>query len=174
MSSERWGVGRDVACSVRREHKSYNLTNLAKFYSKPLAGLAGFAWVKNFGRCTQRPYFLTAHLPVFLSCWTCFSICPRWCSRNGSLWDPETSSGWHLCTHRSLLTSHNSSLTAHCSSPICQKTRKRDFGVRKKNVKDFNILIIKWIQIKEITPENTRKKDLSVFWVSLKSFWKNT
>ena len=174
MSSERWGVGRDVACSVRREDKSYNPTNLAKFYSKPLAGLAGFAWVKNFGRCTQRPYFLTAHLPVFLSCWTCFSICPRWCSRNGSLWDPETSSGWHLCTHRSLLTSHLSSLTSHCSSPICQKTRKGDFGVRKKNVKDFNILIIKWIQIKEITPENTRKKDLSVFGVLLKSFCGNT
>ena len=79
-----------------------------------------------------------------------------------------------LTSHCSPLTSHNSSLTAHCSSPICQKTRKRDFGVRKENVKDFNILIIKWIQINDITPENTRKKDLSVSGVSLKSFWKNT
>mgnify|MGYP003494064757 CR=1 FL=1 len=34
-------------------------------------------------------FSFTSHLPVFLSCWTCFSICPRWCSRNGSLWDPE-------------------------------------------------------------------------------------
>jgi hypothetical protein len=57
---------------------------------------------------------------------------------------------------------------------ICQKIRKGNFGVRKKNVKDFNLLIIKWIQTNEITPENTRKKDLSVSGVSLKSFWKNT
>ncbi|MBR5608050.1 MAG: hypothetical protein IKW44_06630, partial [Bacteroidaceae bacterium] len=57
---------------------------------------------------------------------------------------------------------------------ICQKTRKGDFGVMKENVRDFNILIIKWIQTNDITPENTRKKDLSVSGVSLKSFWKNT
>ena len=54
---------------------------------------------------------------------------------------------------------------------ICQKTRKGDFGVRKKNVKDFNLLIIKWIQIKEITPENTRKKDLSVTEETLKCYF---
>ena len=45
---------------------------------------------------------------------------------------------------------------------ICQKTRKGDFGVRKENVEDFNIQIIKWIQTNEITLENIRKKDLSV------------
>ena len=53
MSREQWAVrGERVgtsACSVRREHKSYNLTltNLAKYCSKLLAGLARFAWVKQ-------------------------------------------------------------------------------------------------------------------------------
>ena len=59
-------------------------------------------------------------------------------------------------------------------SPYLSKNEKRDFGVRKENVKDFNLLIIKWIQTNDMTPENTRKKDLSVSGVSLKSFLKNT
>ena len=29
------------------------------------------------------------------SCWTCFSICPRWRMSKGSRWDPELNSGWH-------------------------------------------------------------------------------
>ena len=87
-----------------------------------------------------------------------------------------------FATHYSLLTAHYSLLimffcrkmNLRLIPHICQKTRKGDFGVRKKNVKDFNLLIIKWIQTNDITPENTRKKDLSVSGVSLKSFWKNT
>ena len=170
MSSERWGVGRDVACSVRREHKSYNLTNITKLCSKPLAWLA---WVKNFGRCTQRPYFLTAHLPVFLSCWTCFSICPRWCSRNGSLWDPETSSGWHLCTHLSLLTSHLSPLIAHLSQLIphrsllisyLSKNKKREFWGEEEKCERFQhsynqVDTNKWNNFR-----NHTKKRLKCFW----------
>ena len=142
MSSERWVVsdgGRDVACSVRREYKSYNPTNLTKYCLKPLAGLA---WVKTSDIARRRLYI--------------------------------------LATHYSLLTAHRSK----CSSvekwirvpfPIfVKKQEKGIFGVRKKNVKDFNLLIIKWIQTNEITSEITRKKDLSVSGVSLKSFWKNT
>ena len=48
MSNERWAVRvRTSACSVRRIHKSYNLTNPTKYCSKLLAGLARFAWVKQ-------------------------------------------------------------------------------------------------------------------------------
>ena len=53
LSSERWGMGRDVACSVRREDKSYNPTNLTKYCSKPLAWLA---WVKTPDAARRRPY----------------------------------------------------------------------------------------------------------------------
>ena len=35
-------------------------------------------------------------LQSWWSCWTRFSICPRWSINIGSQWDPETSSGWHL------------------------------------------------------------------------------
>ena len=142
--SERWGVGRDVACSVRREHKSYNLTHLAKFYSKPLAGLAWFAWVKTSDAARRRPYILATHYSLLIAH---YSLLKMFFCRKMNL---------RLIPH------------------ICQKTRKGNFGVRKENVKDFNLLIIKWIQTNEIIPENTRKKDLSVSGVLLKSFWKNT
>ena len=86
-----------------------------------------------FAHAPHCVFSFTSHLSVFLSCWTCFSICPRWCSRNGSLWDPETSSGWHLCIPRSSLTAHysllkNLSYLCHLCAIvfICQKTRKGD------------------------------------------------
>ena len=46
--------------------------------------------------------------------------------------------------------------------------------MRKKNVKDFNLLIIKWIQTNDITPENTRKKDLTVTEETFKGRSKNS
>ena len=53
VSDEWWG-GRDVACSVRRVHKSYNLTRIPRISQNiTLNLLARFAWVKNLGRCTQ-------------------------------------------------------------------------------------------------------------------------
>ena len=45
---------------------------------------------------------------------------------------------------------------------ICQKIRKRDLGVREEFAEIFNLLIIRRMQIRKITSEITRKKDLSV------------
>ena len=46
--------------SLSQFHRmAYPMERITKYCSKPLAGLAGlagFAWVKNLGRCTQRPY----------------------------------------------------------------------------------------------------------------------
>ena len=57
---------------------------------------------------------------------------------------------------------------------ICQKTRKWVFRVREENAEMLNLLIINRMQILKITSKNTRKKDLSVSWVLLKSFRSNT
>ena len=56
----------------------------------------------------------------------------------------------------------------------CQKTRKGDFGKERKIRKVCNERIISNIRVRKIKVWNKRKKDLSVSWVSLKSFWKNT
>ena len=60
---------------------------------------------------SKKPRTLHADVPTFpllmliiiSSCWTCFSISPRAFSCPSPRTDPETSSGWHLCTHRSSL-----------------------------------------------------------------------
>ena len=60
--------------------------------------------------------------------------------------------------------SKNSRLMAHLRAivHICQKTRKVDFGVREEFAEMFNLLIIRRMQIRKITSEIIRKKDLSV------------
>ena len=90
------------------------------------------------------------------------------------------------CTQTSLpLITQNSPLVAHHSLlknlshrraivHICQKTRKGDFGPSEENSKITNPLIVRQIQNYEKPFENTRKKDLSVSWVLLKSFRSNT
>ena len=79
-----------------------------------------------------------------------------------------------LIAHHSLL--KNLSYLRHRRSivHICQKTRKRDFGPSEENQKITNPLIVKQTQNHEKLFENTRKKDLSVSWVLLKSFRSNT
>ena len=65
--TEEWG-SREVACSARRERESYNLTLsriLRNNCSKPLAGLAWFAWVKTSDAARRRPYLFTAHRSPF-------------------------------------------------------------------------------------------------------------
>ena len=73
----------------------------------PLAGLAWFAWV-NFGRCTQRPYFLIIHnsLPknLFLMFFCLILLA-------GLAWFAWVNFG--RCTQTTLL----SPLIAHCSRP---------------------------------------------------------
>ena len=144
----------------------------------PLAGLARFAWVKTSDAARRRPYSHCSSLiaqnvlvsnPFGVICVICGSKNLGRCTQTS------------LPSHFSLLTAHysllkNLSYLCHLCAIvyICQKIRKGDLGVRCENAGTFNLLIINRMQIRKITSENKRKKDLSVSWVSLKSFCGNT
>ena len=65
LSNELWAMSVEEvgtsACSVRRAHwviiaRESHESHKIIYCSKPFAGLARVLWVRNFGRCTQRPY----------------------------------------------------------------------------------------------------------------------
>ncbi|MBQ2043976.1 MAG: hypothetical protein II261_03965, partial [Bacteroidaceae bacterium] len=60
------------------------------------------------------------------------------------------------------------------SSSICQKTRKEDFGQRDQKMQILNIHIIRQLLNNDNVTGNKRKKDLSLSFVLLKSFLRNT
>ena len=80
-----------------------------------------------------------------------------------SIWGSQFNT--YVKSHRSQLIAHNSkNCLCHLRAIvyICQKIRKRDFGVREEFAETFNLLIINRMQIRKITSEIIRKKDLSV------------